>query len=441
MKKHLNIFLTLILALALGSCSKENPFLPDGNEGEGTILKSALQVELQNAEGHDQVLGRPGLLTRATLPTADEFTVNFYLEGEEAPVAAYKFGEMPEIVTLPAGAITAVATYGDNAAQAWDAPYYKGQTTFVVVADRVTDDIDPIVAGLANVRVSIVFAPSLKAVMSPDSKVTVVVGEKGTLDFTQADEERSGYFAYVEDSKTLAATFNGKVDGFSTRETKGYDNVAPGNHYRITFKLHDAMDDGEGDANGSLTVDASVEVVDMNVSVADDDNILDDDLRPVEGTEDPTPGPGPGGDEPGGDTPALPVIGPKAAPAGMTGIKFDEWNVVDVDKTYCAFNISSSAAGGIKGLTVVIDSPNLTEDELATIGLAKNLDLVNPGALAEPLQGLGFPVNVGGMTSVDFDITSFLGLLAVFGPNDHKFIVTVTDANGTVTKSLQLRFL
>lgn len=440
MKKHLNIFLTLIVALVVGGCSKEDPFPGDGvGDGQGSILKSALQVELQNEEGLDQVFGRPSLNTRAVVPAADDFTVNFYKEGEETAVATYLFSEMPEVVTLPAGAITAVATYGDNAAQDWEAPYYKGETKFIVVADRVTDDVDPIVARLANVRVSIVFAPGLKEAMSADAKVTVVVGENGTLDFTQNDEERSGYFAYVENSRTLTATFNGKIDGFDTVETKGYDNVAPGNHYRITFKLRNAAEDGEGDINGGLTVDASVEVVDMNVSVDPDDDVIDDDMRPVEGGDEPKPGPGP--DEPGpGETGKAPELTPLAAPAGMIPVVFDEWNVVDVEKTYCAFTISSAAEGGIKELKVVIDSPSLTEDELATIGLAKNLDLVNPGNLEAPLTSLGFPVNVGGKTSVDFDITSFLSMLEIFGANDHQFIVTVKDANGETTKALKLRF-
>ncbi|MDE6329980.1 MAG: DUF4493 domain-containing protein, partial [Muribaculaceae bacterium] len=240
MKHYISLFLSLTLIAVLGACSKEDPFPGGESTDMGRVLKSALAVELSNSEGLPAVMGRPADLTRAAIPTPDDFTVDFIADGATEPYASYLFAEMPEVVTLPVGVYKAVAHYGENATHAWEAPYYEGSTTFNVVKDVITQVADPIVASLANVRVSIKFDYTLSQNMSSDSKVTVKVGESGTLDFTAADADRSGYFAYVANSCSLTATFSGEVEGLRVVESKVFDNVAPGTHYAITFRLHDA---------------------------------------------------------------------------------------------------------------------------------------------------------------------------------------------------------
>ena len=434
MKRSIKIFAALAVALIAGGCSKENPF-PGGEDAKtGMLSKEALSVSLGNEEGMEKIFNRPAA-TRAEAPAPEDFTVKFYKEDTAEEVASYLYSEMPEVVTLPVGAIRAEAVYGENAAQDWETPYFKGETKFVISAGRVTDDVEPIVATLSNVRVTVVFAPALLEAMSADSKVTVVVGEQGTLDFDRNTGEKSGYFAYVENSRTLTATFNGKVDGFNTVETKGYDNVAPGNHYRITFRLHDANEDGVGDINGGLTVDASVEVVDMNVSVDPDDEVLDDDMRPVQGEEEapnpPTP-PTPGEKE----APTVDVLEPTGEFAGYNKVDLSKRN--SCDNLYCAFKIISTAEGGVTAFTVDINSTTLTASELENVGLAPHLDLVNPGDLGGSLSELGFPVNVGGEKELLFDITSFMPMLSALGAGTHDFVLKITDANGTRTVTIQL---
>ena len=51
--------------------------------------------------------------------------------------------------------------------------------------------------------------------------------------------------------------------------------------------------------------------------------------------------------------------------------------------------ISVTAPGAIAGFTVTIDSPALTAEMLAKVGLATELNLVNPGSMAEALGALG----------------------------------------------------
>lgn len=434
MKKYINLFLSVVVAASLGSCSKEDPFVGEDNEGMGKVLKSALNVEIKNEEGIP-ALYAPA--TRAVIPAADDFTVDFIRDGQDTPYSSYKYSEMPEVVDLPVGAFTAVAHYGDNASAAWEAPYFKGETKFIVVADKITDTVEPITASLSNVRVSIVFDSSLKAVMSSDSKVTVKVGEVGSLDFTSADAERSGYFAFVENSCSLTATFSGNVDGDKVTESKVYDTVQPGSHYRITFKLHGFGEGDPGEINGGVTVDAEVEVVDMNVSLDPDDTTIVDDMRPVEGTDGP--------DNP--DNPDEPVAPAITSASPEAGSEYASFHPVDLsvrndvtDDLYCALKIISTADEGIKSFVVTINSEKLTAEELESFGLSQNLDLVNPDpSYAGALEGLGFPINVGGQKDVVFNITGFLTMLSALGPGDHDFVVTVSDANGTSTATLKLR--
>ncbi|MDE5565181.1 MAG: DUF4493 domain-containing protein, partial [Oscillospiraceae bacterium] len=354
----------------------------------------------------------------------------------EKPVAEYTYSEMPEVVTLPQGKYVVTAYHGGNKEAAWDEPYYYGESSFSIKKDEVTDDVEPIVAKLANVRVTIVYHASLQGAMSADSHVDVKMGEQGTVMTFYPGETKSAYFKYVNQSQTLAATFTGTVDGGKISQTKTHENVAPGNHYRITFRLHSINQDDPGTVEGSLSVDATVEKVDMNVEVdgSSDPSYLDDDWRPTQGGgEEPEPGPGPD----------VPVETPPAIEAGkptdnnMVPVSLDNVNEVE-DNTYCVLDITSTAENGIEEFKVVIDSEKLTPDALEGVGLSSKLDLVNPGSLEGALTGLGFPVNVGGMKKVSFNITGFLPMLGALGEGTHKFILTVSDANGTTTKTLTL---
>lgn len=148
MKTYLNIFLTLAIALLAASCSKEDPF-HDGATGK--VNTRSLTVELANEEN-----------TRAATVDVADFTVQFFLQGEAAPKATYRYGEMPEVVELPVGTYTARAFYGENLPAAWDAPYYEGNTlsSFEVRADQITMVADPIVCKLSNVKVTVYFRMS-----------------------------------------------------------------------------------------------------------------------------------------------------------------------------------------------------------------------------------------------------------------------------------------
>ena len=409
---HIKIFLVFALAALLAGCSKENGF--DDRTEKGGVDVSALTVELAEE-------------TRAAAVSVDDFTVEFFRNGSSTPEATYRYGDMPGVVELPVGSYTARAFYGTNPSAAWDAPYYEGRTlsAFSVVADQITVVSDPIVCSRANVKVSVAFSDELKAVMGADAKVTVKVGEHGSsLDFTVTDTDRFGYFAYVAESHTLAATFTGEVEGLQTTETKVYDDVRPGNYYKIVFTIHTPVDEEPGDADATLRVDASVEIENVNRSIDQEDQTLVDDMRPKEE----------GGDEPEKKVPPTLV--------GRAPISLDKVNEVTPDSKVI-IDIKSVAPGGITGFTVDIISDGLTEEELSGIGLTSHLDLVNPGKYLDALRGLHFipdnETSLGGKTELSFDISDFMGPLAVFGNQTHQFKFVVTDANGSTKKTLTLK--
>lgn len=419
--------IALTASVAMTSCADENPFIdPAGKDVVyGKVSTRSLTVDINKESAVRSLIDRR---TRAAAPQTDNFTVDFTKTGEDTPYVSYRYSQMPEIVTLPVGEYTVSAWHGEDLEAAWENPRYQGAAPIVVTADDITEMESPIVCRLSNVRVSIDFDPVLLANMSADSKVSVQVGKYGPMEFSKDDTSRSGYFKYDTLSSMLTATFSGNVEGLQSTETKAYNDVAPGKHYRITFRLHQFSDEDPGDINGGITVDANVEVSDMNESLNTDDDILIDDMRPVEKPDEPTPDPS----DPAGAAPAI---------TANPGVDLSVVNDAIDGNSYILY-VHSDSDAGIKTFDVEIISSTLTPDELRSVGLDSNLNIANtPASMAEGLGGLGLPINVAGQKDVTFDITNFIPMLNALGSGSHEFRITVSDANGTTVKSLKLRSL
>lgn len=408
---RITIYLLALLALVgLAGC-KEGGFEPEPETGTGKLSTARLMLSISNEE-----LRKSASWTRS-VELAD-FVVDILQDGKT--VRTYRYADMPGVIELPIGTYTAKAHLGENPKAEWEAPYYAGESEpFTIAKDQITE-AQTIVCKLANVRVTIIYSEDLLKHMADDAKVNVVMGDDATLSFAKT-ETRSGYFAYLEGSNTLAATFDGLVDGVKETAAKVYTDVAPGTHYRITYTLHTPGTDPNASGNivPGVTVDAKVEIVDMNINVdpGDDDR----------------PG---GGDRPGnGDTPDPPKPGAGPVVTISEGMSFESVNEVTPTSTVVV-NITSET--GITAFTVDIVSSTLTPEVLTGVNLSDHLDLVTPGDLEAGIAGLGLPVNVGGQKEVNFDISSFMSLLAIYGDNSHKFILKVSDASGSVTKVLQL---
>lgn len=109
--------------------------------------------------------------------------------------------------------------------------------------------------------------------------------------------------------------------------------------------------------------------------------------------------------------------------------------------------IQVKAPAGIAEFYVDIDSDILTAQDLADVGLAQHLDLVNPDPSYEGFLGNLFPIkdqvrNQTFISGDDFDITQFMGMLAGLA-NGAKgyanFKLSIVDNNGQPgTETLQL---
>lgn len=411
--------LALVAALILPTaCSKEDPFPNGGKEEKGTLSLGKMMVTVANSE-------QPKGATRAV--SVEDFTVDI-LQGGEV-INSWRYADMPSVVELPVGDYTAKAHLGTPQVAAFDAPYYEGEQSFSIRKDEITE-VATIECKLMNVRVTILFDDALKAQMGTDCKVNVVMGSEGMLDFTVADESRSGYFAYVEESNTMVATFSGTVNGAMETSQKLYTDVAPGNHYRITYRLHTPGPDpnAQGTFHPGVVVDAYVEVVEQHHNVdPDDPSRPDDGDRPHDG------------DDPQNPDEKAPVL---TAIINGAEVSWDALHDVN-PKSTVKVNITSET--GITGFKVIINSEALTPEELEGFGLSQTLDLVNPGACRDGLVSLQLPIEdevkgKGVDKPLVFDISRFMAMLVTFGEMEHDFVLEVTDANGTTTKTLKLNY-
>lgn len=423
MKSIYKLLLAIIPMLALAACSKDDPFPNPFDRPTGGLSTKTLLVELQNEENIIKPSSPKKLPKFAAKIEKDEFDITIFEDGKDSPVVSYKYSEMPEIITLPVGKYIARASYGENQTAAFDAPYFEGQKAFEIFADQITDNIGTIKAKFSNVRVTILFDPNLIAHMSPDSKVTVKVGDKGSLEFTPDDQNRSGYFAYIADSHTLAAEFSGKIDGADDSKVVTFSNVAPGNHYRITFKI--ATLDGEdvGDHESGLVVDGTIEKTDMNVNVEEEWVPIDDDR-----TDPDIPNP------PVGPDPPVVSDGPSVEPEDP--IDSNKMNVVN-SASHVVINIKSDK--GIQKFQV-----NIISDALEGL-VPEVLDLVNPGENLDMLLELGLlkadKPSLKNEKEIKFDISGFMSMLSALGDGEHTFRLTVGDADGEVVKELKLKMI
>lgn len=440
--RKLYIYSLAAVAMLASACSKEDPFKWQTSNEEGQILKSALAVDMKVDE-----TVRKNIRTRAEV-NLDDFNIVFTKAGQSNPAAKYKYSEMPDVVTLPAGDYTVTATYGENRIAEWESPYFLGQSEeFTINPYEITSYVAPIECRLENVKVTIDFDAALKAKMDDEAYVEVKVGSSSTLKYTaaEAESQKAGYFMHTAET-TLVATFNGKIDGVQTVETKSMQNIDKGNHYKITFRLHSHDNDPTGDADANVNVDASVSIINIerNVEVGDEP-LYDDEWRPIEEPEDPNPG---GGDEPSAgwtgptanaEAPmSLPDVSTWEAKDGVVTVSCSQ-TVEDPETAHVVLNIASSV--GFTEFYADIKSPTLNASELGTVGLSDHLDLVKDdadlwGTLGP--DGLGLPVDLGGKKTAKFDISKFMVPLSILGHGTHTFEIHAKDANGELVINLVL---
>lgn len=393
MKKNCYLFLVTLFTLFC-SCDSEEWNSEELLKSEGQLSLKSLSVDIDTAVKEVKRSGNES----STLDLSD-YIINIIDRQTQAVVNTWKYSEMPEIVTLNVGEYTLdVKSHNLEPAQ-WDAPYYWGSKNFSIRKNEITD-LGVIICSLSNVMVSVRYSDALYQALGEDVKVTISIGEKGTLDYTR-DEARAGYFELPAMSSTIVAEFSGSVNGKYTTLRRVFTEIAVGQHHIITFSLN------SGSVNPSIIIDADISYEDITIDIP--------------GTEDPEQGERP-------EENNAPTI---------TSETLDLENANIITESIIA-KVDINAPLGVKNFVVDIISEQLTPEMLQDVALASSFDLAYPGDLAEALTELGFPTGdaVISQTYLAFDITDFMQLL-IFFPGQHQFRLTITDMGGnTISKTL-----
>ena len=421
-----SIFLAGASLMALAGCEKESTFR--FNPQEGQLNSGNLSVNYANSG------------TRANNVDTGDFTVNFVNNATGEITKKYTYSKMPEIVSLPVGEYRAEAVYGEDLVAEWDNPFYKGASSFSIEAGKLTDDVDPIECTLRNIKVEVeVVDETGLDIVGEDVQVVVKAGKEGQLKYDSDHIDSTGFFRYDDGSNTIVAELSGTIDDYTIQEGEGitriYDNAAAGKAYRIRFHINrpDNVHDGDIQLGDGIKVDATIQIKDENHIIdpnEPEDNTIEDNMRPVEDTgKDP-------GKDPGNDDPKPTGKAPEIVP--MEGMTVNECFTLSTDSEV-KFSVTSET--GITAFDIVIESTTLTPEELSGVGLTNKLNLVNPGEYEEALNGLGFPTGdkVKDQNFCEFDISTFVPLIFVLGPGDHKFHMTISNASGTTTGMIWLK--
>ncbi len=424
--KYQYIIVALGLSLAFVSCHDESPS-DDGSVKRGTVSLMGLEVSTVEdvTDSEETVKG-----SKAVVDVSD-YIIEFYKQGSSTPVNTYVFEDMPGTVELAEGVYT-VSVRSHNLQKAeWEKPYFAGKSEeFRIVADELTE-VPPITCTFQSLKVSVIFSEKLRAVMDSDVKVTVVANDEGRLEYLPSDQ-RAGYFATVDGSTTLVATFTGTVKGVNENIVRTYTDVKAGQHRIIKYDLGVELPTGFI-TDGGLSIDVSYEDVSMNGTV----NPGEEDV--ITGEEEPgtLPGIG-GGDNPGSGDDDDPVTQGAISFSGTIENGATYYNTDFVDEggnVLKEAEVYITCAKGCADVAVNINSNTLTPDVLESVGLSADFSLVTSTQFFEALSGLGLPcgAEVEGVSSpIKFNITPFMALLGIYADGTNVFTLTVTDKEGNV---------
>lgn len=358
-------------------------------------------------------------------------------QGEQ--VEQYTYSEMPEIISLPVGTYTVVASSAEAATNGFDVPFYTGSTEQFTIKENELTEVSALTCRLANVMISVEYDEELRKLMGEDVVTTVKIGDH-SLDIPSS-ETRKAYLIAPASAGSMDITLKGTIDGESVTEVKRVENVQAGQYNIIKYVLS-PVDDGNNSVGGNLNIainiDSSMTSSDETVGVNPGEEPGIDDF-PTDGGEEPGDGDGDGGDESGSEQNMPTIMG-----TDFNGKTFDiSKDVLTVTKGQSvSLSVTLLAPNKMAHVYVTIDSETLTEDVLVGVNLAKNFDLAEPGDLEAGLKGLGFPTgtDVIGKEEIPFDITQFTSLLGIYGAANHNFIIRVVDQQGLeVTETLKIK--
>lgn len=146
-------------------------------------------------------------------------------QGEQ--VEQYTYSEMPEIISLPVGTYTVVASSAEAATNGFDVPFYTGSTDITIKENELTE-VTSLTCRLANVMISVEYDEELRKLMGEDVVTTVKIGEN-SVDIPSS-ETRKAYLIAPASASSMEITLKGTIDGESVTEIERVDNVQAGQY-------------------------------------------------------------------------------------------------------------------------------------------------------------------------------------------------------------------
>lgn len=363
-------------------------------------------------------------------------------QGEQ--VEQYTYSEMPEIISLPVGTYTVVASSAEAATNGFDVPFYTGSTEQFTIKENELTEVSALTCRLANVMISVEYDEELRKLMGEDVVTTVTIKEN-TQDMIKeysldipSSETRKAYLIAPASVSPMDITLKGTIDGEFVTEVNRVDEVQAGQYNIIKYTLS-PVDDGNNSVGGNLNIainiDSSMTSSDETVGVNPGEEPGIDDF-PTDGGEEPGDGDGDSdGDGEGGITSDINITGKKL---GDSSFDIDQTQTITGDTTLI---VGIEAPAGIQNLKVKITSADNDDFNGIGEGLGE-FDLAHSDSMNENAQAmipvLGLPIDdaVLNQTNLDFNISKFTSMLAGF-KGTHTFKITVTDNQGkTESKSL-----
>ena len=401
MKKLYTFFYLCCILISFIACDREKVEYTEGVYPQmvDIRLKELLNVQVTEAP------------TARSVTNTDEYIISLYTK-DNSLVESWTYKDMPDLISVLSGDYY-IKAMSHQLKQVDTKAYFEGTSEVFSIKPSAITEVKPITCEMKNIKAVVTFDEALKKFLGTDVTVTIVVGENSHT-YSDIEEAINNpiYFAPAKGEITVVyVIFDGTVDTYKENFTKTY-SATSGSAVNINFTLTNVSEDvieDSGLVSLKMKVDLSVTIIDKNYNIIAGEETIPDDEDEEEDKTKPT----------------------------ITGRGFDikeAQKVPSSGQLTCVVDITAS--NRLTHLYVTIDSEVLTEDELAGVGLKKSFDLAYPEELQEGLGSLGFPVadQVIGQKSLEFNITTFVPLLAGLGSGTHKFIIKAVDQNNVVTE-------
>lgn len=447
-----SIFCLLLAGLSLfTSCEMKKDLLgggSDDNEKQKEILEKSGLLDLKiNAEKEAPLPGTKG--DDDDPLNEEEFSISILDSIGELVKYYESYADMKEDggLLLPIGRYIIRASLGEDVTAGYDMPYYAGDTACYISGKEVVQVITD--CRLSNKKVSFQSSESFEKRFKDDYTIMLENGE-GVLTTAKGDT-RTAYLRntgsltfvlYVTSHDNKPYVYN--VDLSTNESIQNHNNVL------INLDLSDSGDDpnepdepdepdepvnpdepeepDDPDPLPDPIYPVSAPTIKVDVSLIEKDYIIEipsdfiDGETPVDPDEPDDPN---GGEQPDSTAPSIKGVGFDISSTLSIPLSNPNKDVV----------IKINTPDGLKSLKVTISAPEILESALVDMKLGTSFDMLD-NSKKSILQDVGLSVPKLGDSSTNFDISSFIPLMAKLNPSPgtYKFTVEAIDSKGKSDK-------